>query len=176
MHEPRDIRLFFALWPDRAVRAALDRRRRDWPLGGPARAVPTRNLHLTLHFIGNVPRDRADCLRRAARRVEGRAFELVIDRRGWFRGARVGWLGVPDTPPAQAALHGVLGARLGDCAFRPEARAFHPHVTVARKLSRGPGPGIVEPLGWRVERFALIESVSVEDGVQYRVVETYPLT
>ena len=138
--------------------------------------MPTRNLHLTLHFIGDVQRDQADCLRRAARRVEGRVFELVIDRRGWFRRARVGWLGATDIPLALAALHGALGARLGDCGFRPEARAFHPHVTVARKLSSGPGPGIVEPLGWRVERFALIESVSVEDGVQYRVVETYPLT
>ena len=49
-------RLFIALWPGEAVRAQLVQWQRavSWPQA--ARVATPAGLHLTLHFIGAVPR------------------------------------------------------------------------------------------------------------------------
>jgi 2'-5' RNA ligase len=73
-------------------------------------------------------------------------------------------------------LHRQLGTRLQDCGYRPEARHYHPHVTVARKLAALESKADFSAISWPVTEFALIEVQAIENGVQYRVVETYPLT
>jgi 2'-5' RNA ligase len=168
-------RIFFALWPPAAVRASLAATAAQLPLARPARLVPDYNLHLTLHFIGNVGRADADCMRQRARAVGGEAFELAIDRYGYFGGARVGWLGCTGTPDALFDLHQRLGQELRDCGYRPEAHAYRPHVTVARKLDRLPDAPPFEPLPWKVDNFVLVESRAAGNGARYEVVETYPL-
>lgn len=168
-------RIFFALWPDATTRARLARIAACLPLKRPARRVPDYNLHLTLHFIGNVDREAADCMRRSARAVNGEAFDLCIDGAGCFTRARVGWLGASTIPEPLEALHASLGSELRGCGFTPEARAFHPHVTVARKLAHMPAGEAFEPLQWKVDNFVLVESCSSENGVRYEVRESYPL-
>ena len=141
-----------------------------------ARRVPPTNLHLTLHFIGNVYFAQMDCLQAEARRVDACAFKLVLDCQGCFGKPRVAWLGCREIPPALVDLHRELGARLQSCDYQPERRPYHPHVTVARKSGPiGTAVGF-DPLCWVVDEFALVEVQAVENGVHYRVVETYPLT
>src|SRR4051812_46563571 len=48
-------RLFLALWPDERTRTRLGERAAFVQWSSTARRTPTGNLHLTLHFIGNVP-------------------------------------------------------------------------------------------------------------------------
>lgn len=175
MSKKKDIRIFFALWPDAVTRAGLAERARLLRLERPARPVPDYNLHLTLHFIGNVDFEQLACLQQRARRAEGEPFELTIDAHGYFRGARVAWLGPGDTPGALARLHAGLGDELSACGYRPEARRYSPHVTVARKLVRATAIEAFEPLRWKVDNFVLVESRAVETGVRYEVIETYPL-
>jgi len=175
MRAQKDIRLFFALWPDAALRASLQDAADSIRLDGAARRVPAANLHLTLHFIGNVYFDDMACMRSNARLVEASAFQLCIDRQGCFARPRVAWLGCSDIPEALVDLHRQLGARLQSCGYRPEARPYHPHITVARKVeSIEDDPGFA-PLSWRVESFALIEVRADAKGVQYHVVESWPL-
>lgn len=176
MRQPKDVRLFFALWPGAALRQQLHEAACAIPLAAGARRVSRTNLHLTLHFIGNVYFEQMDCLQAEARRVEARAFKLDLDCQGFFRKPRVAWLGCREIPPALSDLHRELGARLHSCAYQPEVRLYHPHVTVARKT--GPISTAVgfDPICWVVDEFALVEVQTVENGVQYRVVETYPLT
>ena len=170
------LRIFFALWPDASTRARISAIARRIPVARPARRVPDYNLHLTLHFIGNVDYDLAECLRREARAARGQVFEIDLDRVGRFDGARVGWLGCKHTPRALIDLQSDLGARLERCGYRPEARRFRPHVTLVRKLIDAPPAVVFETLSWRVDSFALVESRGGENGVKYRVVETYPLS
>ena len=175
MPAPAQTRIFFALWPDPATRTGLARIAAALPLERRARRVPEYNLHLTLHFIGNVARDIADCMRQAARSVGGEGFELFIDDIGHFRRARVGWLGPAEIPAALRQLHADLGHELTLCGYVPEAREFSPHITVARKLSQPLADGGFEPLYWKVDNFALVESRSCDSGVRYEVLESYPL-
>lgn len=145
------------------------------PLRRPARRVPDYNLHLTLHFIGTVDSSLVDCLRRRARAVESERFEFRIDTSGHFPGAGVGWLGCSRLAGSLRRLHQRLGRELARCDYIPETRPYRPHVTVARKLVDPPPPMAFDAVGWKVDNFVLLESRGAENGVEYRVVETYPL-
>jgi 2'-5' RNA ligase len=175
VREKKDIRIFFALWPNDALRDSLHHASKTIPVERPARRVPQYNLHLTLHFIGNVYFDQMACLQQQARLVKAAAFEFKIDCRGYFKKPRVAWLGCSETPAALSELHQQLGQRLQLCDYHPEARRYNPHVTMARKIDRVPELEGFEFIPWAVENFALIEVRQIADGVQYRVIETYPL-
>ena len=93
-------------------------------------------LHLTLQFIGEVSEDTAAAIQARLRPpFEHRAFELRFARVGTFppgRRPRVVWLGINQGADGLAALHAEVQRRLEDVAFPREARAFAPHLTVAR--------------------------------------------
>jgi len=175
VREKKDIRLYFALWPQETVRQHLHAAAATIVVDSRGRRVPRDNLHLTLHFIGNVYFAQMECLQQAARLVRASAFDLTIDRQGYFNKPRVAWLGCRNPPAALNDLHQQLGRHLQICDYDPELRPYQPHVTVARKI----GPIAAETgfaaVDWCVTEFALIEVRAIDNGVQYRAVETYPL-
>jgi 2'-5' RNA ligase len=175
VREKKEIRLFFALWPDVALRDQLHHASNTIAVERPARRVPHGNLHLTLHFIGNVFFEQMDCLRQQAQLVSAEAFELSIDCQGYFRKPRVAWLGCREIPAALRELHAQLGQRLQLCDYQPEARHYNPHVTVARKIGAIAESRSFAPIAWKVEEFSLVEVRQTENGVQYRPIEIFPL-
>jgi 2'-5' RNA ligase len=54
--------LFIALWPGPEVRDALAAWSGQWHWHAAARWVPAERLHLILHFLGDVPRERLPAL------------------------------------------------------------------------------------------------------------------
>ena len=176
MRDKKDIRIFFALWPDAGLRQRLSRTARMMTVESPGRRVPDHNLHLTLHFVGNVFFDELDCLQRAARQLVAPRFELAVDYHGYFPKPRVAWLGCSEVPEVLHTLHRQIGEYLQPCGYHPEKRRYSPHVTIARKIKTAPTMQSFEPLRWKVDNFVLIESRAVDDGVRYEVIETYPLT
>ena len=175
MRDKKDIRLFFALWPGEALRERLHDAANGIPMADPARRVAYGNLHLTLHFIGNVYFEEMVCLQRQASRVKAEKFHFDIDCQGFFSKSRVAWLGCAEAPAALDELHAQLGRQLQLCGYQPEKRRYHPHVTVARKIGPVTDAWQSEAIPWAVAEFALVEVQQLENGVQYRVVETYPL-
>jgi 2'-5' RNA ligase len=180
VREKKDIRLFFALWPDEALRRRLQEAAMTFPVAAGGRRVSDANLHLTLHFIGNVYFEQMNCLRAAARNVNASGFDLTLDVQGFFKKPQVAWLGCARPPVALGDLHRQLGRCLQTCEYQPEARPYHPHVTVARKSGSVAADACFAPIEWPVTGFALIEvqaiaSGSITKGVQYRALETYPL-
>ena len=176
MREQKDLRIFFALWPDTLLREQLNNARKSIPVERPARRVADTNLHLTLHFIGNVYRDQLVCMQQQARLVEAEGFELDIDCQGHFSKPRVAWLGCREVPVALRDLHHQLGQCLRHCDYRPELRRYQPHITVARKIKSIPECNNFEPMRWRVDKIVLIESCATGAGVEYRVIDSYHLT
>lgn len=150
-------RLFFALWPDDAVRQAL----LHWQtqrLAAKARWQHRADLHLTLHFLGTVEPDRLDPLRALGDAVSIRRFVLVLDQLGHWSRPQVLWCG-PTAPPAELlALHRRVGEGLSALGLPLDRRPFRPHVTLARKVRSGPEVGPIEPLDWTVREWALVES------------------
>ena len=173
--EPRQ-RIFFALWPDDTVRRQIVDQFRHTPQSKTsARLMRKHNLHITLHFIGNVDAEQRDCMHQAAQQVRGEPFQLCLDRYGHFYRAKVFWLGSEQVPQALHDLHTALGEALQPCGYQIERRPFAPHVTLLRKLAR-PGEMVKpDPIRWSVNEFVMVESVPVEGGVDYRVIERYAL-
>jgi len=168
-------RLFIALWPDKPVREAMHR----WPSPasdhGPgddsARLTPIGQLHLTLHFIGNVPMHRLPELR-GGLGVTLRPFELHFHRLERWRGGLI-VAPVDEAPRELLALQARLGDALRTLQLPVDDRPFTPHVTVARR-HRGTGSQWpVPPLRWAVQHYALVESRHAAGG-GYRLLKSWP--
>ena len=140
-----------------------------------SRFIANSNLHMTLHFIGNVSIAEKKCLETQARLVNAEPFECILDCSGYFKKPGVLWFGCQAAPKALYDLHSNLGKQIVQCAYTPETRPYAPHVTMVRKIIKVPEPIPFEPLHWQVNRFVLVESLPVSSGVQYEVVESYPL-
>ncbi|MGI9304975.1 MAG: RNA 2',3'-cyclic phosphodiesterase [Gammaproteobacteria bacterium] len=170
----RKQRLFFALWPDDDVRRRIASVavRVDAP-GGKPQAVS--NLHITLVFLGAMSAEQRACAEACAQGIVQAPFTLSLTHTGFFPKPRVVWLAADRQPPELLALVEGLGAGLERCGYRSEKRPYHAHITLFRKAPRPRASLQIEPIEWRVGQFCLVESVSVEGGVEYRVLREYSL-
>jgi len=103
-----------------------------------ARWQDEEQLHLTLRFVGEVDRHRADDVAAALEGLSHPRFELALSGVGAFdrRGvAHALWAGVTPPEPVRALHHKVEQAVVR-AGLDPEHRAYHPHITIAR-LGRG---------------------------------------
>ncbi len=149
-------RLFLALWPDDSVRNALAQWRDGWQWPRSATPVRTERLHLTLHFLGEVDDGRKAALL-AAMAVSFAPFELALGRNAlWPHGIAV--LEPLAIPPALLALQADLGAVLTGLGVTLDARAYRPHVTLARRAAGASAVQEGPALTWQVDRYALLES------------------
>jgi len=171
--EPRQ-RLFFALWPDAAVREALARSSREL-LGRRVKQVPEENLHITLAFAGPVTAPVRDCLMAAAGGIRCAPFELVIDHVGHWPRPRILWAGPTHTPAGMWSLVEALNQAFESCGLSREARPFQAHITLARKVGRAPPLAAMTPVPWSIGDFSLVESVTDASGASYRRLVTWKL-
>lgn len=167
-------RLFFALWPDDAVRARLDELAIQ-AAGGNGRAVAAHNQHITVVYIGPATVEMRDCLCAQADAIRCSPFELRLDQLGYWSRPRVVWLAASEMPAALAILYRELSERLRSCGHQPETRPFRPHATLVRKARRKPGMAVIEPVVWAVDRLCLVESLTDPAGVRYEVQTSWPL-
>lgn len=160
-------RLFLALWPNEAERAALAGWRDAW--GWPRGAAPVADakLHLTLHFLGEQPSERLPAF------LDGFAvpfspFRIELGTPVlWPHGLAV--LAPFAAPDALLELHAGLAAALVRLGLTPEARSYRPHVTMARRAANAALPAAQPPLAWDIDRYALVES----RAGSYTVLRTY---
>jgi len=167
-------RLFFALWPDAAVRAALQTSCESVTASCGGRAVPPRNYHLTLAFLGQVDLAHLPGICAAAAQVQMPPLTLSLSRVGYFPGPRVLWVGPAEAPLALSRLADELWQSLAPLGLRLPARAFNPHLTLCRKTRRPPAQIAVPPVLWRVRSFALLRSVTAPAGAEYSVDQCFP--
>jgi 2'-5' RNA ligase len=167
-------RLFFALWPDAEIRAALDALARQ-QIHKQAKRVAGDNLHITIAFPGAVTARVQECLEAAAGKLKGAPFELVIDRLGYWPGPRILWAAPAHTPPELWSLAASLRDILAACGLEPENRPYQVHITLARKTGRALTVTRVAPIRWSIRQFCLVESVSEPAGVRYQVLRFWPL-
>jgi RNA 2',3'-cyclic 3'-phosphodiesterase len=155
---PPPLRLFLALWPPAEVAAALRAHSDAWTWSAGARRTAPERLHITLHFIGEVPAANAPPLQQALQ-VGWTGCELELDRSEVWPGG-IAVLEASRVPPSLVALHAALGDRLRERGLPVESRRFRPHVTFARKAQGSRPPAGFAPLRWRVEaEYLLVQSL-----------------
>jgi RNA 2',3'-cyclic 3'-phosphodiesterase len=174
-------RLFFALWPDAAMREAL------WNATRPAlanahggRAVPADNLHVTLAFLGAVPESSLATLRELAGTVARdiacpAPLDVTLDTIDHWRRAQILCATAGQACLAAGDLAERLRGALVTGGFAPDLKPFRVHVTLARQV-RSASPGLrMPPVPWRFDDFALIESRTGPEGSSYSMVESWVL-
>ena len=164
-------RLFLALWPNDTLRrqlAAVARRCSRHP-------VPVANLHMTLVFLGRSSEMQRQCYCQAVSDIRLESFEMQLDYLGAWARQGIQWLGCSSVPAVLPELVRELGSALAECEFETDKRSFVPHVTLSRK-EKNPRPRAgLEPVRWRVREFVLVESRPVAQGVEYTVLQSWPL-
>lgn len=163
-------RLFVALWPTPAGRAALAASSQRWVWNQGAARVDPERLHLTLHFLGAVPRERIPALR-AALAWRGAPFSLTLSRPALWAGG-IAVLEPARIPPELVALQAGLADALRRAGFEVEARRWRPHLTLARRAAGAVPPARCRAPTWRVHGYGLVES---RPPGRYTVLQRYPL-
>jgi 2'-5' RNA ligase len=127
--------------PDDAARAALESLLGEIGHAVPdaARALrwtPVPNIHLTLHFLGNLDDARQAAIRSQLNDPVAIApFELTLGELGTFPPSgppRILWIAVRDGRQQLIAIHHDLGVRVRTAGLHVEDRPFSPHLTLAR--------------------------------------------
>jgi len=138
--------------------------------------------HVTLQFLGAASDAQYACVVRTLGAVALPQFEVRLGELGFFERAGIFHVGVECTPEL-ATLQQQVVAATGQCGFEAEARAYNPHITLARNRGRGPG---IRRLKARVGKapqftaftageFRLYESFPHSSGSRYEVRARFPL-
>jgi 2'-5' RNA ligase len=148
------------------------------------RLVEASQMHLTLHFLGEADPERTAAALRAVRLPP---FDLTLAGVGQFAsagGSATLWAGVRESAELRT-LHAAVAAALAGEGFRPEARRYTPHVTLARCVPEA-AAGVVEDFlagnagfllsGVPVTAFGLYSSAFINNAPVYRCERSFPLS
>jgi RNA 2',3'-cyclic 3'-phosphodiesterase len=183
------MRTFIALELNPELRRPLLKLLRGLPRSSEVKWCTENQLHVTLKFLGDVTDAQlADVCHAAKSASAGVApFSLRVKGLGCFpapRNPRVLWCGIDD--PTNGCRRWVERADplFEDLNFKPETRAFTPHITLGRSrsttggnvmrevLDSAPPPETGEML---VQQIVVFESRLLPGGAQYHPLATLPL-
>ena len=165
-------RVFFALWPDDATRAAISRATREAVRLSGGRPIAKERLHITVAFLGELTAAGLETARAVPPIAIG-PFELTLDAIGVWPESKILWLAPTALPAALAELENRLWDALVERGFRGAERDYLPHVTLARRAR--PVDSAVEPVRFPVRGLALVESFPGGRNVHYEVLERWNL-
>ena len=182
--EAKPVRLFVAFEVPGEVRAELSRA--VAPLRerfSKARWVPEGNQHVTLKFLGSTFPRLVEWVTSTVGEVASAhgVFETWVAHLGAFpnqRRARVLWAGLGDPDSRAAAIATALDGALAR-KFKPETRAFTPHLTVARfepPVGLDPGEIGFESAPFTVDHVVLFRSHLRRPAPVYEQLATFALT
>ncbi|KAB8062844.1 MULTISPECIES: RNA 2',3'-cyclic phosphodiesterase [Janthinobacterium] len=166
-HTPR---LFYALWPDDATRAALA----AWQTQLQGQPVRPEKLHLTLAFLGQRPASDLPALLAILAQMPARAMPLLFDHASHFTKLALAWAALAQPSPALLDLRAACMRALAQQALAPrfEHDRFTPHVTLARQAPP-PASQDFAPIAWQARELVLVESL--KSSGDYRILASRQL-
>lgn len=169
------MRLFFAVSIPDSVLAVLSSAQQELHTIPGVRLVPRQNMHITLSFLGDVPREELAGLIASAREVDVRGCAVSIggSLHGFPRSTRwkVAVAGVSDPKALLTQLHRQLPK-----GNQPE-KQFVPHITLARSsVEQNQMPAVhVQQASFEIKEFHLMESILGPQGPRYANVQSFSL-
>lgn len=133
-------------------------------------------LHSTLVFIGNIDKSRLESLHLAGLEVNGQPFELRLDLARYWGHNHIVYAAPFHLPKSLAHLVQSLQQSLAKHGFKFDPREYRPHVTLVRnaRWNEAPLPEM-RPVCWQIKDFVLVQSLSHQGRVAYRVLDRFPL-
>ncbi len=153
------------------------------------RWVEPRQVHLTLHFFGPVPKKEIEPIHLSSKKIASlfSPLKLSLNKIGGFPSLQrpdIVWIGVEEPTGRLLSLQKAIQGEIRTLGFKSEARPFLPHLTIGRvkwkSQDLGPLLGKVSFPGPTPEKtadhFALYQSYNLPEGVRYEILKTYPLS
>jgi RNA 2',3'-cyclic 3'-phosphodiesterase len=135
----QQIRSFIAIELPPEVKKALTRLQERLKTGDDKQVkwVEPENIHLTLHFLGNINPDIVGRITAAIEQAAAvtRHFQLQVGGLGAFpdlHRVQTIWVGLGGDLDKLNRLQKDIGANLTPAGFKPETRPFNPHLTLGR--------------------------------------------
>lgn len=140
----------------------------------------TTSLHITLCFLGSTPQSRVAAIEDALAAIAWNPIQTALDEPIFLPehgSKRVMALGLADDHGALVALQADVSTVLSELAvYKPEKRAYLPHLSVARY--RHPGRAFslqnVNVPGFGLAQFTLYNSVLERAGAVHTPLATFP--
>jgi 2'-5' RNA ligase len=190
---PEMLRLFVAVPATPAVAARALETVEALRGRGDVRWVTGDRLHLTLKFLGAVPREKLPSIRRSLAKNANNFSPFMVELEGvgafpHLRHPRTVWMGVEGATAAFAALARETDRALHLLGFPLEQRPFQAHLTIGRVKS----PKGLKELGeslhdlaasqrrregnpaWAIEEYHLIHSDLHPGGPRYTLLNRFP--
>ncbi len=117
--------------------------------GADMKPVELHNMHITLRFIGEIPKPMVDSIARMLSELRFKKFKIHIKGVGAFptpTRPRVVWLGVVEGHEQLKEIHDWIEERLQKLGFKREKEEFVPHITLARVRSSRNIKNLVEAI------------------------------
>jgi len=173
-------RVFFALWPDDAVRAQISKAitphiNSFCEKQPTARPIPVANFHITLAFIGNVSSETLFCLCEQANKINGQSFSLTLGHINYWSEPKIIWLGCDNLPDGLDKLFHTLQTNLVQCDYHSTNKTYTPHITILRNAKQALPEKKINPIKWGVEQFVLVESLQSAQGTEYKIIKHWAL-
>lgn len=174
-------RVFFALWPDAPLRKAMSTVSRTLHAARGGRMTRPETMHLTLLFLGAVPRTQFPALIEGAQSIAAPIFETRFDYTACWRHNQIAFLGAHRPPESLLDLVKALESVATGLGLVFDQRAYTPHVTLIRhaQCAKPAADNTLElesPLQWPARDFVLVESKPGPGGITYPVLARFPLT
>ena len=153
--------------------------------------VEPEQVHITLHFFGDVPASDVDRISSAMQEILPQFWPVNIRLSGVggfpdLKRPRVIWLGLEEESGGLSKLHQAVQAKVRQLGFEIEPRSFKPHATLGRvkKVPHGFSfceefpkiEPIVPPAEQSLDHFVLFQSKLLPQGAKYEILKTFPLT
>ena len=169
------MKLFFAIWPDADTRKHLHAMQAKLlPLIG-GRGTAPDTFHITMCFLGDVDPARLNILTAIGSEIDGKAFEMQINKVSCFEKAKVGWAGSTQTSRPLMELQAAIQNEVNAEGFDADPRAFRPHITLVRHLPQPFETMSTQDIRWPVSGFSLVASLPDGDDGRYELLKTWPL-
>ena len=150
------------------------------PRAAALRWTAPASWHVTLQFLGNSTTDQLACLEKRLAEIHHPPLPIQLPGIGFFERAGIFYASVQLSPRLISLQPKVLAAT-APCGYQPDARPFHPHITLAR--AKGQSLGALKA---RIERqpaftrfvayeYFLYESHLSPTGARYEVRERFAL-
>ncbi len=131
------IRAFIAVDTDEPkLQAAIQAIQQDLRnTGADLKLVEPQNVHITLRFLGELPRQTLEQVKETILGLKFRPFECDFTGLGAFPNlnrVNVVWIGIRDGAKELELISENLESGLRNLGFQPDRKGFNPHVTLAR--------------------------------------------
>ena len=174
----KNIRVFFAIWPEEKIREQLCSLPEKLELACCGRRVRAENVHLTLLFLGEIRANQLNMLCSAANKVREQSFDFIVDSVGYWKFNRLIYATAGEVPQRLLRLVHSLKVQMPTIVSF-ENRIFKPHITLVRKCNLNFLPKSLHyldaPIIWPVKDWILVKSEKVRDRIVYTPINRWAL-